>query len=862
MEDRAPKKQIGSILSNLMHAPRFKKEKPDIPVPHGAQLTSFGIPLMEQEDGSFLIDMTNMRVFSGIPGFVSSLAKQVMEECRHSQVDILTRVMVDSENTPELAALGVTHVVVYARGPVARNLLENPEDFIRHLRLVFDAVQTPRWGGLLFPGAFETEKDENSGPDEHEHPAMLFPFHTTCEGAHGYFILLEYDREGRFLRLTIEDGNQSRLFLKRIPHRVVNEIGRSHYRQDIAIMAEQIFTGIHRECQNQHNEYIEIPGRQAALFELLIASGLRNITGAVFRWTQAISEKLLLDPNFVFVLQISKILLLLEDEGLVKTLVLGNTLEMVDKGDRVYMDLSRKGAMLNISIGERRKQPDMQAHLRRMPNLLQTQQKAPQGILKNYRVLLIHHATSEVLGFVKALDASHCGFLTTLFIRYQGIVPGFHLEDMLSMPDRRFRFYALQRIELRDSVDGAYILSRQYSPLKSLAHLDRALRSLRGNYLSSMRLSAGHLFFKEAFAAEKEGRKLLLIEDGGYLAPILNQWCHEQKTLAHALERFNVEIPFEMQTDILLKEWLKKLVPATFEHTANGYYHLQAVEKACGGLAFPAFTIATSRYKNVVEAEACAYSILAAVEAIFNGLGKCMMHRHALVLGSRGNIGRFLMKAMAGRVSHGTASGLDIRNVDKKETGIKEFSHIDNLVKEDWEPLDLFLGVTGVSVLNKDFFEKLILEGSAKELFFASGSTKTVEFESLTAWIEILSTADRPNIGGHNVRIEKHPIKDPQNQILQGHHVQFVFEKKPGTPPDFPFPHKDLYLLGDSMPINFLYYGVPGEVIDGVFEELYSVLAGFVSRHEDGHSYDPGIHAVDVNIDKHGDPCGKDQGGL
>ena len=380
MEDRAPKKQIGSILSNLMHAPRFKKEKPDTPVPHGAQLTSFGIPLMEQEDGSFLIDMTNMRVFSGIPGFVSSLAKQVMEECRHSQVDILTRVMVDSENTPELAALGVTHVVVYARGPVAHNLLGNPEDFIRHLRLVFDAVQTPRWGGLLFPGAFETEKDENRGPDEHdEHPAMLFPFHTACEGAHGYFILLEYDREGRFLRLTIEDGNQSRLFLKRIPHRVVNEIGRSHYRQDIAIMAEQIFTGIHRECQNQHNEYIEIPGRQAALFELLIASGLRNITGAVFRWTQAISEKLLLDPNFVFVLQISKILLLLEDEGLVKTLVLGNTLEMVDKGDRVYMDLSRKGAMLNISIGERRKQPDMQAHLRRMPNLLQTQQKAPQG---------------------------------------------------------------------------------------------------------------------------------------------------------------------------------------------------------------------------------------------------------------------------------------------------------------------------------------------------------------------------------------------------------------------------------------------------------------------------------------------------
>ena len=843
-----------------MHAPRFKKDKPESHVPHGAQLTSFGIPLMEQGDGHFLIDMTDMRVFSGIPGFVSSLAKQVVEECRNSLVDILTRVMVDSENTPELADLGISHVVVYARGPVARNLMENQEGFIGHLRLVFDAVQTPGWGGLLFPGAFEAEKDGACTPDENDHPAMLFPFHTACEGAHGYFILLEYDREGRFLRLTIEDGAQSRLFLKRIPHRVVNEIGRHHYRQDIAVMAEQIFTGIHRECQNQHNEYIEIPGRQAAFFELLIASGLLNVTGAVFRWTQEISEKLLLDQDSVFVLLLSKILMLLEDEGLVKTLSAGNTLEMVDKGDRVYMDLSRKGAMLNISIGEPRKQPDMQAHLGRMPSLLRTQKNAPRGFLRNYRVLLIHHATSEVLGFVKSLDASRCGFLTTLFIRYQGVVPGFHLEDMLSMPDQRFLFFALQRIELRDSVDGAYILSRQYSPLKGLEQLDRALRSLRGNYLDSMRLSAGHLFFKEAFIARNENRRLLLIEDGGYLAPILNRLCYEKRTLAHALELFHVEIPLETNADILLTEWLRDLVPATFEHTANGYYHLQDVEKTCHGLTFPAFTIATSRYKNVVEAEACAYSILAAVESIFNGLGKCMMHRHALVLGSRGNIGGFLLKIMAGRVSYGTASGLDIKGIDQKMEGVKEFSHIHELKKEDWEPLDLFLGVTGVSVLGRDFFEKLILEGSAQDLFFASGSTKTVEFESLTAWIEDLSKTDRPTIGGYPIRMEKSPVKDPQNQILQGHHVRIIFENKPDHAMNFHFPHKDLYLLGDSMPINFLYYGVPGEVIDGVFEELFSLLSGFVSREQKAQSYGPGIYAVDVNIDKHGDPCGKDSG--
>ncbi|MBW1784583.1 MAG: hypothetical protein JRL30_28045, partial [Deltaproteobacteria bacterium] len=830
MEESGKKKQIGSILDNLMRSSRFKKDATNREVPHGPQLTSFGIPLMEQKDGSYLIDMTAMRVFSGIPGFVSSLAKQILEQCRHSTVDILTRTMVDAENTPELAALGVTHVVAYARGPVARHLLEDPEGFSRHLRLVFDAVQTPRWGGLLFPKAFERETDPSCGPSRDEALAMLFPFHTSCEGAFSYVILLEYDRDGRFLRLTIEDGIQSRLFLKRIPHRVVNEVGRRHYRQDIAIMADQVFTGIHRECQNQHTEYIEIPGRQAALFELLIASGLEDVTGVDFRWTQETSEKLLLGQDSAFSLLLSKILLLLEDEGLVRILATGNTLEMVDAQERIYMDLSRKGAMLNISIGEPRQQPDMGAHLRRMPHLLETQTATASDILEKYRIFLVHHATSEVLGFVKALDASGCGFLTTLFIRYQGVVPDAHLEDMLSMPEDRFRFHALQRIELRESVDGAYILSRQYSDMTGLEDLDRALRSLRGNYIDSMRLTAGHLFFKEAFAARQEGRRLLLIEDGGYLAPVLNRLCHESRTLSDALDRFAVPPPSDLKTDIPLKEWLGTLLPATFEHTTNGYYHLQAVEKDCNGLTFPALTIATSQYKNIVEAEACAYSILSAVESIFNGLGKSMLHRHALVLGSRGNIGRFVMKALIDRVSYGTTFGLDVRATTECGNGSREFSHIHQMSEELWRPLDLFVGITGVSVLKRDFFERLLLEGAARHLFFASGSTKTIEFEDLTAWIEDLSDTPHPEIGGCPVRLEKRPVKDPQNQVLQGHHVRIIFEGESGSPPDVPARRKGLYLFGDAMPINFLYFGVPGEVVDGVFEELYCLLCGFVSR--------------------------------
>ena len=854
MEERGPKKQIGAILDNLMHASRFKKTQKAVEVPHGPQLTSFGIPLMERDDGSFLIDMTAMRVFSGIPGFVSTLAKQVLEECRRSPADILTQTMVDPENTPELAGMGITHVGVYARGSVARRLLENQEGFNRHFRLVFDAVQTPMWGGLLFTRAFEEKAGTSCKSEKEENLALMFPFHADCDSVHGYFILLEHDPFGRYLRITIEDGTQSRLFLKRIPHRVINEVGRRHFRQDIAIMADQLFTGIHRECQDQHHEFTEVPGRQAALFELLIASGLENISGVTFRWTHDISERLLLAGESGFSLLLSKILLLLEDERIVQILASGNKLEMVDAEDRVYMDLSRKGAMLNVSIGEPRLAPDMEAHLRRMPNLLTTQQNAARGILEKYRILLIHHATSEVLGFVKSLEASGCGFLSTLFIRYQGVVPQSHLEDMLSMPDHRFLFHALQRVELRDSVSGAYILSRQYSSLSGLDALDQALRSLRGGYLESMRLAAGYLFFKEAFAAQKEGRTLLLIEDGGYLAPILNQLCHDSRTLGEVLERFAATAPSGTDTGQPLATWLKDLLPATFEHTANGYYHLQEVMKDCGGLTFPAFTIATSRYKNVVEAEACAYSILNAVESIFNGLGRSMGHRNALILGSRGNIGRFVLKALSDRTSHGSALGLDIRVSDNEAKGGREFSGIDQLPESNWKKLDLFVGITGVSVLKKNFWEKLILKGSARDLFFASGSTKNIEFEDLTHWIESLSSDPHAKILGRPVRLEKGPVKDPQNKTLQGHHVRIFFEGEPLSSGGFRGEYKNLYLMGDAMPINFLYYGVPGEVIDGVFEELYSLLCGFISRKNDGAAYPPGLYALDVNTDKNGLP--------
>ena len=758
-----------------------------------------------------------------------------MENCCKSTTDVLTQVVVDSDSTPELASLGVDHVVIYARRTVVRHLVEAREHFVEHLRLVFDALQTPKWGKLIFPNGFGPSENAHGADSGDRRTALHFPFHNESGQPNNYFFLLEYDEQGRFLRFTIEDSAESRLFLKRIPHQTVKDSGRLHYQQDINTMVEQIFTGIHRECQNQQNEYMEIPGRQPVLFDLLISAGLTEVSGVVFRWTQETAELLLLQNNTAFATVLAKILLLLEDEYVIRILSAGNVLEMLDGKDRIYFDISRKGTMLNISIGEPRKQPDMLAHLKRMPQLHQTVRNRPVSSLKDYRVLLIHHATAEVLGFIKALQEADCNAVTTLFIRYSGIVPDAIIEDMLSMPDESFKFYGLQRVELRDTIQGAYILSRQYSPITGLESLDAALRVRRGDYLDSMRFSALHLFFREAFPAKNEKRKLFVIEDGGYIASILNRFCHEGKTLGEVLASCEVEPPPNAPLTALFRDWVREIMPATFEHTINGYYQLRDMEKECGTLYIPAFTIALSNYKNINEAESCAYSILNAVESIFHGLGKCIMHRNILVLGSRGNIGHYLLKACAGRVSYGGAYGLDLK-VEPLSKGPAEFCQIDDMPREVWRNLDLFIGMTGVSVLQQPFFEKLLLHGVARELFFASGSTKTVEFAHLTAWLGELTRSDAPHIDGRPVSLETNPIKDPQKGMLQGHRIRITFtnpEAVSGLTSDHPY--KDVYLLGDSMPINFLYYGVPAEVIDGVFEELFCVLGGRRRRVQSGN---------------------------
>ena len=109
-----------------------------------------------------------------------------------------------------------------------------------------------------------------------------------------------------------------------------------------------------------------------------------------------------------------------------------------------------------------------------------------------------------------------------------------------------------------------------------------------------------------------------------------------------------------------------------------------------------------------------------------------------------------------------------------------------------------------------------------------------------------------PSIRDVPCRIEGAEIVDPQTGRILGHKYIFAFGS--------PSPHgeetkpKEICFLGSLMPINFLYYGVPGEIMDPVLSQLLRCSAGLVKRVCRNDPPGKALYAVDHEIDVDGRP--------
>ncbi len=808
------------------------------------RITSLGVPLIQGDRGRYQLDLTDLKLFRGLSVLAGMLGEEILDRAQRG-TDVAVQHRILAEITPELSELGIAGVSIHARKNVLKGLPDYKKEFHTQIRAVFGTLQRPAWGGLLFPEYFGLT------PRRKDPPGLLFPYHLHFDKEEiDYFFLVERDVEGRFLRITIETEDAGRLDLKRIPHAVVNDLDRRVYLQGLTRMAESMQAGIRRECENFQNEHNEDRSRQPGFFEQINAAGMEQCEIITVHWPVESEESLLSSPGEQTVDFLRKCLIVLEDREIGRQLA-SREIEVISGQRRAFLDLSRRGRCLNISLDVPRVYPDIARYLTRMPQLESLSYKRPDA-MKGVRVFLIHHITGEILATIRAIENMKCEFLRVLFVKYAGIVPPEYLETLLSLPESSFAFHGLNKIEASGSVEGFYIMSRQYTPMASLSDLDRTLAAKRLPFFEAMQLTAGNLFFREAGICIRTGKKLLLMEDGGYLAPQLNALCLEKKSLRDALlyygfdagkknEGLKAILPVsDKDLDRPLADWLAAFFAGSVEHTRNGYDRLAGVQKKHNRLQFPALSIAISNTKRQMESREVSVSILHAVEAILHGQGLVLSNRRALVLGSRGAIGKCLVQHLKSRIGPDRVAGVDltVTNRNANEQGIAEAGSLDKLSKEHVRDADIILGVIGQSIFTDSWIEDLILNGKRPHVFFASGSTKTLEFTHLSKYVERLRQTQAPRIRGQAARVDAEPIRDPQTGLIQGTRVRIELDKKTRT----------LHLLGGLTPINFLYYGVPTETMDPVLTQLVQAAAGLMAKHKAGKSLPPRLLAVDHEI--------------
>ena len=150
---------------------------------------------------------------------------------------------------------------------------------------------------------------------------------------------------------------------------------------------------------------------------------------------------------------------------------------------------------------------------------------SPERPLEAVAIFLVHHMTADVLGLIASLRKLGCRDLVTLFIAYAGEAPGAYLGPLLDLPADEFTAVALTNIPDRESTEGQYRLSTQYSVLDGMELISTCLRRGRPRFFEAMRSTAKLLFMRQVERAHARGRRCVVIEDGGYLAPAINRAC-------------------------------------------------------------------------------------------------------------------------------------------------------------------------------------------------------------------------------------------------------------------------------------------------------------------------------------------------
>lgn len=806
--------------------------------------TSLGPVLSPVEDGLWEIDLTNLRIFFGLSILSRTIGEEIGNQLHSLPGDLSFTYKINPNINHELVDMHIQHVQVFARAGILKDWVLFREQFEENLRFVFGSFQQQSIAKKIHPEFYGEDPNRNSSV------ALLFPFEADFIHPSGYYILMErvaslYRIGDFFLRITIDTQEDGCLNLANIKHEIISDAHTRTYIAGASKISESLSNGMINAAQKGETFYEEENSHFSKVFAQIEKTPLGKLTNINFYWEEQYRNLILSSDPSVSLTILKKLFLLLEDSSASKKIKEGNTIRALIGKVSVYVDLSRLDRVLNFSINQKRTLLDSSFYLKRMPILEKIANSDGHNLsFEGVNVFLIHHVTSEIISLIETLRRLKVNSLDVAFVKYGGNIPPVYLDILLDIPTETF-FMAGLEFKLTRNNTPYYGVSPLYSDFEIHSTFRHKLEEAKLGFFDAMRKLAVFLFLNKLLSLIPKNEKLILIEDGGYVAPILNERALDGISFGSILDEFWVETKDQTIKEKPFNEILKNYVMGTIEHTRNGYDRLVKVKEEKQSLFLPAFSIAISNEKTMEESKEVARSILNALDNTLHGIGKALSKRKILLLGSQGNIGVFLKKYLIGGFLH--ENNLDIIEIDRKIQSESKFAKSDFLKvsESEFSEIDLIIGVTGESIILPNAWESWILKSKHKQLFIASGSTKTAEFSDFINWTNELNLTENPKLGGDDLEISFQRILDPQTQMELGSKIIFRIDTKKIE--------KEVYLISDGSPVNFLFFGVPTESMDPIISQLASVSLGMVHYYKSKRLPKPDLYAVDHQINIWGD---------
>jgi S-adenosylhomocysteine hydrolase len=289
-------------------------------------------------------------------------------------------------------------------------------------------------------------------------------------------------------------------------------------------------------------------------------------------------------------------------------------------------------------------------------------------------------------------------------------------------------------------------------------------------------------------------KKFIVIEDGGYVLPML----HDDKNLSNILEN----------------------CLGFVEHTSRGMWNYQYLERdgiprTPRALSKPAITIASTQIKTFHEPIFVGQAIVDEICFLLKKKHDFLQYKNLTIIGT-GRVGIGIAKVLQG---YRTKTVF----VDKSEDSLQRAKAVDEkistklaLTSELLKETDIIIGATGVSSLPPDILIEFINQNMPtnrvnQKKFFVSASSKNLEFFEAINIMEVL-TNDSQLIKQKLIDVESiESINEPDYGLT------YVVKYKTGNVLDIVF-------LASGYPVIFFpshSHGAPNKAMDPIMTELF-----------------------------------------